>query len=312
MKEEELISSKCNSYSYSNCSNFSTRFSQSSQQSFCPAQSDDIGSKNTSVKSFFTLNNIDSRIEITNLSDKIIDNNILFNGKSQSINSEMLSQTQSTNYTKVYSKNILKTNSALITSNTLSFDNRKYNENLLNDQKITQNSTINLIHFDHINQNIKTSLLNSNINNFGKQYRAKYKDYIPLEKDFIIKSQEKNNHLIFILNSIILTITHFCRTTFHIINSIRGSSSKVILNEYYKRYKAYFDCASNMNSELENLNIIVNYICEYITSKGYLTSEFNNKYGILGVSQPKFSIFRLFVSLNYNFNNFNKIIYFCR
>jgi hypothetical protein len=97
----------------------------------------------------------------------------------------------------------------------------------------------------------------------------------------IEEHQIKNsNHILSLLNSIILTLTYFCKLSLNYINKYQNKES-LFLDSYIKRYKAYVEAAISLNENLENLNVIVNYL--YQT----LYSDYP--------SNPKFSIYRLMI-----------------
>lgn len=98
-----------------------------------------------------------------------------------------------------------------------------------------------------------------------------------LNLDVINDRQElfSSNRVIFLTNSIILTVTHFCRTTYNIINSSRAAEAHVFLNEYSRRYKAYIDYAIYLNEELENLNVVINYLYDYFFKQRPVFSKFS-------------------------------------
>lgn len=122
-------------------------------------------------------------------------------------------------------------------------------------------------------------IIETPINNY---YNKKNQISPILNSNLINKKQLlKKNILITTLYSIIFTITHFCTTSFHVLNSIRGGEPKILLNEYYKRYKAFVDVAQHSNNQLENINILVNYIYDYYHNS-------SNAF-------PKFSILRMFL-----------------
>lgn len=139
------------------------------------------------------------------------------------------------------------------------------------------------------------------------------------EDKFIFREESENsvNPIIFILKTIIGKIIIFCRITLnyikkyefnekfyenfglnflvssgssgdkglngHMTGSLpnQNTSDQLFLSEYLKRYKSFFDAAIHINEEMENLNVLVNYLYE---------NSFQHY-----PSTPKFSIYRLMV-----------------
>lgn len=158
------------------------------------------------------------------------------------------------------------------------------NYSIKNSSNCQNNQNNNYISLKEESQQNNNSIISSDSVFKRDFYSIKYRSKVELNKEILEEKQSSNKPVvIFILNSIILTLTHFCKSSFHFLNSIRGAEPKVLLNEYYKRYAAYLDAAITMNASLENLNVVVNYCYEYIFTGA------NNS--------PKFSIFRLFVSV---------------
>ena len=128
----------------------------------------------------------------------------------------------------------------------------------------------------------------SNDLNVGKQYSMTSSIYNDndITIDVLREYQDKfsHNRVLFTINSIILTVTHFCKTTFYILYNLKNQDNIVIITEYIRRYKAFVDYAIFFNEEMENFNVIVNYLYDYF---------FKNK-----PIPSKFSLIRLFVSYN--------------
>lgn len=98
----------------------------------------------------------------------------------------------------------------------------------------------------------------------------------------IEECQIKNsNHILSLLNSIVLTITFFCKLSFNFINKF-SHVEPLFLDCYVKKYKSYLEAAIKINQISENLNVIVNYLYETI-HKDY-------------PKNPKFSMYRLMVN----------------
>jgi hypothetical protein len=125
-----------------------------------------------------------------------------------------------------------------------------------------------------------------------------------LEENKYIKNNyfpsENQNPLNLIINSIFTKISIFCKFSYEYIkkyqnhnnnnNTTQNSNSsdnqneildQLLLDEYLKRSKSYFEAAKYLDEQLENLNVVVNYIYE---------NEFKN-YPCF----PKFSFYRFMV-----------------
>lgn len=115
---------------------------------------------------------------------------------------------------------------------------------------------------------------------------------INISSKLISKLQNQtNSRLIFILNCLNLTVTHFCQVSYGYIMKYFNNDT-LFLNEYTKRYKSFVDSATYLNDYLENLNVLVNY-----------------SYEILHENLPcfpKFSVLRLMI-LTWNRKVLNKI-----
>lgn len=92
---------------------------------------------------------------------------------------------------------------------------------------------------------------------FKNLYKNKYNNIL-CEK-LIENLQNSNNHImIYTLNSIFLTFIHASMINFNTLNSIRSIDSKMLLNEYRKRYENFCDVAIEIDKELRPLSIIIN------------------------------------------------------
>lgn len=96
----------------------------------------------------------------------------------------------------------------------------------------------------------------------------------------------RKNRILYTVYSIVLTVTHFCKTTCNVLLSNKQIKAHLFLTEYGKRFKSYVEFATYLNENLENLNVIVNYAYDTI---------FNDKDQVY----PKFSVLRLFVRLKF-------------
>lgn len=105
---------------------------------------------------------------------------------------------------------------------------------------------------------------------------------VKITVDFV-KSQLSNesNQLFSILKCLCMTLMFYCQYTmmylYHTYNI--PSNPNILLNEYLKRYKNYVETAIELNNQLENVNVFVNYLYE---------SFFPNY-----PTFPKFSVFRM-------------------
>lgn len=102
----------------------------------------------------------------------------------------------------------------------------------------------------------------------------------------VIREYQDNfshNRVLYVVHSIILSVTHFCKTTFYNLNSLKYHGNNLLIRDYIKRYKAFVDYTTYFNEQMENLNIIINYLYDYF---------FKNK-----PIQVKFSFIRVFVSI---------------
>ena len=103
--------------------------------------------------------------------------------------------------------------------------------------------------------------------------------------------ERTDNTILFILGSILLSVTHFCKLSYNYIKKY-VKNYKAFLNEYTKRYKSYIESAIYLNDYLENLNVIVNLLYEMKVCLNF----------------PKFSVFKMMI-ISWNrevLDNFNK------
>lgn len=89
-----------------------------------------------------------------------------------------------------------------------------------------------------------------------------------------------HNKLIYLTHSLILTITHFCRTVRNLILIYKHQKDIQFVNEYLRRYRAFIDYAIYLNGRLQNINAAINICYELLFNK---------------VQIPKFSILRMLV-----------------
>jgi hypothetical protein len=96
-------------------------------------------------------------------------------------------------------------------------------------------------------------------------------------EDYQIKN---SNHILCLLHSIVLTMVHFCKLSFQYIIKYQNDE-KFFLDSFIKRYQSYVEAAIYINENLENINVVVNYLYET------LFKDYPNN--------PKFSIYRLMI-----------------
>jgi hypothetical protein len=96
----------------------------------------------------------------------------------------------------------------------------------------------------------------------------------------IAELQNNSNDIIFILNSLFLTIINFCKVSYSYI-MIHQNNDVIFLNEYIKRCKSYVEAAIHLNTFLENLNVVVNYSYDLLNQNSH--------------RQPKFSVLRFMI-----------------
>jgi hypothetical protein len=106
-----------------------------------------------------------------------------------------------------------------------------------------------------------------------------------------LKNNKNDNRLLFILNNLNLSITHFCQLSYNYIHEV-GKNDQIFINEYTKRYRSYVEAAIYLNDYLENLNVLVNYV--YETNEQIYTTL------------PKFSVMRLMMT-TWNREVYNKL-----
>ena len=66
----------------------------------------------------------------------------------------------------------------------------------------------------------------------------------------IIRLQEKtDNRTLFILNCILLSITHFCKLSYYCIKKY-VNNDQAFFNEYIKRYNSFIESAIYLNDQI--------------------------------------------------------------
>lgn len=112
-------------------------------------------------------------------------------------------------------------------------------------------------------------------------FSTTYTDNFTAKLEDNLNKISRNHHLLGLLNSIVLSLTYFCKISLQYIMKYQHNHH-LFLDCFIKRYKAYVDAAIHFNEQMENLNVLVNYCYETIF-KDY-------------PKDPKFSIYRLMVS----------------
>jgi hypothetical protein len=98
-----------------------------------------------------------------------------------------------------------------------------------------------------------------------------------------------NNSVLYLLNSIVLSLTYFCKLNYMMICKYSYNDG-LYMDSYIKRYKNFVESAIYLNEIFENLNVLVNYLYESLFK------------GCPG--RPKFSIYRMMIIIwNREVNN---------
>ena len=178
-------------------------------------------------------------------------------------------------------------------STMFSFYNNDEEENENNELNILNNNNNNLSLYgsdsynekekDRIYQNFINNNESLNIKNDLKEYKE-----IIISEDVINNLLDKEeNPLFYLIKLISITITIFCRETICYLSSIYNDNNSVeIIKIYIKRFNNFVQAAKYINSQCENINVVMNYLDKDIL-KSY--PHF-----------PKFSIFRLCIKIWYN------------
>lgn len=100
----------------------------------------------------------------------------------------------------------------------------------------------------------------------NKQYSISYslfsENEISLDDIKAFQEGFSNNKLLYLVHSIILSVTHFCKTTFFIINHLKANDNKILL-VYIRKYKEFVDFSCYFNEQMENINVMINYLYDY-------------------------------------------------
>ena len=177
-------------------------------------------------------------------------------------------------------------------STMFSFYNNDDEENENNELNIlNNNNNLSLYGSDSYNEKEKDRIYQNFINNNEslniKNDLKEYKEII-ISEDVINNLLDKEeNPLFYLIKLISITITIFCRETICYLSSIYNDNNSVeIIKIYIKRFNNFVQAAKYINSQCENINVVMNYLDKDIL-KSY--PHF-----------PKFSIFRLCIKIWYN------------
>ena len=162
-------------------------------------------------------------------------------------------------------------------NNDLNILNSKYNLSLYGSDSFSEKEK-EVIYNKFIN--IHESL---NIKNELKEYKE-----IIITEDVINNILDKEeNPLLYLVKLISITITLFCKETMYYLNSIYNDKNNVeVIKIYIKRFNNFVHASKYINSQCENINIVMNY----------LDKDILHNYPHF----PKFSIFRLCIKIWYN------------
>ena len=152
-----------------------------------------------------------------------------------------------------------------------------------NNSILYKNDSYDEIEKDNIYQNFINNNESLNIKNDIKEHKE-----IIITNDIIDNLLDKeDNPLFYIIKLISITITIFCREAMCYMNSLYNENRNVeLIKEYIKRFNNFVQASKYINSQCENINIVINYLDKDIL-KSY--PHF-----------PKFSIFRLCMKIWYN------------
>ena len=171
-------------------------------------------------------------------------------------------------------------------------EENKNNNNINNELNILNNKyNLSLYGSDSFNEKEKEVIYDKFINIHEslniKNELKEYKEII-ISEDVINNLLDKEeNPLLYLVKLISITITLFCRETMYYLNSIYNDKNNVeIIKIYIKRFNNFVQASKYINSQCQNINIIMNY----------LDKDILNNYPHF----PKFSIFRLCIKTWYN------------
>ena len=176
-----------------------------------------------------------------------------------------------------------------------SFDKVKKNINFKNDLFKSSIMMMDIEEEDnndiYNDQDNDFSEYNSNLNlqNNNKENNIDYikeKDENIIDNDYIDNMlSNEDNPLFYILKLLFLSISSFCKETICYLLTTFNNDNNLLINNYSKRFDNFVNCAKIINSECENINVVINYLYKE------LFTDYPNF--------PKFSIFRLFIKIWY-------------
>ena len=170
-------------------------------------------------------------------------------------------------------------------------NNMKNELNMLNNSNFCfGGNNLSLYGTDSYNDKEKDCLYKKFINDDKSlDIKNELKEYKPITiSDDIINNllEKEENPLLYTVKLISITITVFCRENMCYLNSTFKENKNVeLIKEYIKRFNNFVQVAKYINSQCENINIVMNYLDKDIL-KNY--PHF-----------PKFSIFRLCLKIWY-------------
>ena len=152
-----------------------------------------------------------------------------------------------------------------------------------NNSILYKNDSYDEIEKDNIYQNFINNNESLNIKNDIKEHKE-----IIITNDIIDNLLDKeDNPLFYIIKLITITITIFCREAMCYMNSLYNENRNVeLIKEYIKRFNNFVQATKYINSQCENINIVINY----------LDKDILENYPHF----PKFSIFRFCMKIWYN------------
>ena len=169
-------------------------------------------------------------------------------------------------------------------------NNLKSELNIFNDNYFFGRNNLSLYKSDSYDEKEKENIYQKFINNnesLNIKNDIKEHKEITISNDIINNLLDKEeNPLFYIIKLISITITLFCREAMCFMNSLYNENrSAELIKEYIKRFNNFVQASKYINSQCENINIVINYLDKDIL-KTY--PHF-----------PKFSIFRFCMKIWY-------------
>ena len=162
---------------------------------------------------------------------------------------------------------------------------------VMNNNLFFEGNNLSLYETDSFNEKEKDDIYKNFINNnelLNIKNEIKDCNEIILNHDIMNSLLDKeDNPLLYIVKLISITMTLFCRETMLYLNVIYdGKKSVELIKAYIKRFNNFVQAAKIINSQCENINVVMNY----------LDKDILNNYPHF----PKFSIFRLCIKIWFN------------